>query len=278
MPVVYLPSLDACCEAWPTNREADLLPVAGPGLGEPVERVYVCGACSSTLDVARLLETRQSLEEWDSVLAKRQWAGRGQLRRTWISEPGNLFAAWRLPLPPRAWQGLLSVLLGWIFCRSLGELGIAAEVKWPNDLLVNGRKVGGILLEERGEVLLAGVGINLVSAPDDTSLRRDTACLAGVLPLARVTPLGLWLRLVHYGRLRYSTTLSASTPLEFSRSIESVLAFRGQVVHVVDGNRSSIRGVYLGIDPDGGLVLHADGARRTVHAGSLALASDFGDI
>jgi BirA family biotin operon repressor/biotin-[acetyl-CoA-carboxylase] ligase len=236
----------------------------------PDERIYVCGPCSSVLDVAMHLARQGDLGPWDSVLATRQWAGRGQMRRNWVSDAGNLFAAWRLPMPPEPWQGLLPVLLGWILCRGLAELGVPARLKWPNDLLVGGRKVGGILIEERGDMLLAGIGLNLNSCPGDEDLRRDRACPAARLGdlLPELSIFGLWLRLVHSGRLRYSALLSDSTPQEFSQLIETVLAYFGSVVRVGD-NRSSVCGVCTGISPDGGVVLLVDGRKLIVRSGSL---------
>jgi BirA family biotin operon repressor/biotin-[acetyl-CoA-carboxylase] ligase len=192
------------------------------------------------------------------------------MRRTWISQPGNLFAAWRLPMPPRSWQNMLSVLVGWVMCRGLGELGVPVTLKWPNDILLHGRKIGGILIEERGDVLLAGIGLNIASCPEDADLRRDHACVAANLGglLRGVSIFGLWLRLVNFGRLRYSTELSDSTPLEFSQLIEPVLAYLGALVRVSD-NRSSVCGTYAGVSPDGGIVLLADGERRVLHSGSM---------
>ncbi|NCD25124.1 MAG: biotin--[acetyl-CoA-carboxylase] ligase [Deltaproteobacteria bacterium] len=270
MPILWTPEIPGMAEAL-SPSDSTLLAAGKPiPESEPPERVHVLGPCSSVLDVAAHLAGRDVLGPWDSVLAVRQWAGRGQLRRTWISEPGNLFAAWRLPMPPAPWQGLLPVLMGWLLCRGLGEMGADLRLKWPNDVLMDGRKVGGILIEERGEVLLAGIGLNLTSCPEDADLRADRACPAGALGglLGKPSILGLWLRLVHFGRLRYNAILSASTPLEFSQSIEPMLAYLGSVVFITD-NRSSVRGVLSGIDPDGGLVLRTDGVTRTLHCGSL---------
>jgi BirA family biotin operon repressor/biotin-[acetyl-CoA-carboxylase] ligase len=177
---------------------------------------------------------------------------------------------WRLPVPPAAWGGLLSVLLGWAFCTGLQDLGIEARVKWPNDILVGGRKTGGLLLEERGDVFLAGLGLNLVSCPADQDLREDRACSAGVLKafLPDIPLFQLWLHLVNSAQLRYRTALSALTPGEFSRSVATKSAYLGTTVHVGD-DRSSVRGTYVGLAPDGGIVLRTDDGERTLYSGSL---------
>jgi BirA family biotin operon repressor/biotin-[acetyl-CoA-carboxylase] ligase len=272
MPILWSPAISDVTDAFSAQHpDATFLLGAGNAVRPvPDERVWLCGPCSSALDVAGHLARNGQLDVWDSVLASRQWAGRGQLRRGWVSEPGNLFAAWRLPAPPGPWQNMLSVLVGWVVCLALAEEGAPVRLKWPNDILLDGRKVGGILIEERGDVLLAGIGLNLVSCPDDAAMRRDRACAAWTLAEASrdMSVLDRWLHLVSFGRFRYTSNLSDSTPLEFSQSIETVLAYLGTAVHVLD-NRSSVYGVFTGISPDGGIVLETDGRRRTLHSGSL---------
>lgn len=273
MPLFWVPAISGVTEEFsPECPGASVLLGAEGGLGDALSthNLHLCGPCSSVLDVAMHLAQSGRLMVWDSVLASSQWAGRGQLRRSWISEPGNLFTAWRLPVPPPAWGGLLSVLAGWVLCTALREGGVEAQVKWPNDILVAGRKVGGILLEEREDILLAGVGLNLVSHPEERDLRKDRACPAGALtdlwpgePLFR-----RWLRLVNSAQLRYRAALSESTPAEFSRSIEPMLAYLGTAVHVGD-HRSLVRGLYMGLCPDGGIVLRTDEGKRVLHSGSL---------
>jgi BirA family transcriptional regulator, biotin operon repressor / biotin---[acetyl-CoA-carboxylase] ligase len=238
MPILWTPDIVGVTDAFFAEHD-DAPAILGPGEpcpDLPGERVYLCGPCSSALDVAGHLALQGCLDPWDSVLATRQWAGRGQMRRTWVSRPGNLFAAWRLPMPPGPWQNMLSVLVGGVMCRGLGELGLPVRLKWPNDILLHDRKIGGILIEERGDVLLAGIGINIVSCPEDADLRRDSACAATSLGglLQGMSVIGLWLRLVNFGRFRYSTELSDSTPLEFSQLIEPVLAYLGDMVRVSD--------------------------------------------
>lgn len=272
MPILWSPEIPCVTEAF-SARHPDAPQLLSEGeisSSPPDERFWLCGPCSSVLDVAMHLARRGELDVWDSVLASRQWSGRGQLRRNWVSEPGNLFAAWRLPASPEPWQNMVSVLTGWVLCLGLAELGVPVRLKWPNDILLHGRKVGGILIEERGDVLLAGIGLNLATCPDDGAMRRDRACEAAVLEslTAGMSIFGLWLRLVNFGRVRYSRELSDSTPLEFSQSVERVLAYLGAVVHVSD-NRSSVRGVFTGVSPDGGIVLDSQEGRRTLHSGSL---------
>ena len=272
MPILWCPEIPGVAEPF-SARHPDAALLIGEGeaaAARPAERFWLCGPCSSALDAAMHLAGRGELDVWDSVLASRQWSGRGQLRRGWVSEPGNLFAAWRLPVPSAPWQNMVSVLVGWALCEGLAEFGAPVRLKWPNDILLHGRKAGGILIEERGDVVLAGIGLNLATCPDDAAMRRDRACEAGVLAdlSAPRSIFGRWFRLVNSARFRYSRELSESTPLEFSRSVEKVLAYLGAPVRVGD-NRSSVCGVFAGLSPDGGIILDAGAERLTLHSGSL---------
>ncbi|GAB1410265.1 biotin--[acetyl-CoA-carboxylase] ligase [Desulfovibrionales bacterium] len=271
MPLTLCPEIPACCSPW-SHESAQILGLPPePDWARLPEQIWACGPCSSALDVALHLAQHGSLPLWGSVLTPSQWAGRGQLRRPWISLPGNLLAAWRLPVPPAPWNALIPLVLGWCFALELRDLDLPVQVKWPNDVLLHGRKIGGILLEERGTVLLAGLGLNLSNAPADNQLRPDHACPAGNLHglIPDLSIFALWLRLVHSARLRYKALLSSSTPDDFCRSLERLLAFLGQPVCITD-THVSLCGTCVGLHPDGGINILIDDTIRTFHSGSLA--------
>lgn len=109
------------------------------------------------------------------IRADRQSAGRGRRGRTWVSEPGNLFASLLLTAarPPAALAQLsfVAALAVHDALSALSGEGGRLRCKWPNDLLVGGRKIAGLLLESemRDDVtgLVVGFGINLSAAPED---------------------------------------------------------------------------------------------------------------
>lgn len=123
------------------------------------------------------------------VVAEEQRAGRGRLGRGWASPRGGLwFSVLLRPPGPPADAGVLSLLAGVAVARSLrNELGIRSSLKWPNDVLVEGKKLCGILSESRSgpglDYVVLGFGINanfLVSAlPED--LRRSAISVKEVL-------------------------------------------------------------------------------------------------
>src|SRR5207244_4946287 len=107
----------------------------------------------STQDVAR------GLPVGSVVVADQQTSGRGRLGRRWEAPPGSgLLASFVLPVHP-----LASLAAGVAAARACGD---SVRLKWPNDLLVDGRKLAGILVEVASERALVGVGINLSWAPE----------------------------------------------------------------------------------------------------------------
>ncbi|MFW5679168.1 MAG: biotin--[acetyl-CoA-carboxylase] ligase [Pseudomonadota bacterium] len=100
------------------------------------------------------------------VVARRQTAGRGRLDRAWTSPEGNLYASVVLPvaLPPRLLP-CSSLVVAVALAEAIEDLGGRPRLKWPNDLLLDGRKIAGILLELDSGHLLIGTGINIAAAP-----------------------------------------------------------------------------------------------------------------
>lgn len=243
--------------------------------------VLVCGACSSSLDMAWGLAEAGLLPEWGSVLALSQSKGRGQLRRPWLSPPGNVYAALRLPQAVRH-RDLRPLLLAWSLAVLLeGALGAAAgevRIKWPNDLLVHEHKAGGILLEERGDAVVAGVGLNLAPLPPELEAGRDPwAPRAGVLqPREAMGPLVLWTRMLQELPAVYAMAATGLETGEVIRQVESRLAWRGRRVEI-RGPDGSVAGfdkgglVVVGIAEDGALRLAGAEGETLVRTGSVYL-------
>ncbi|CAN5873482.1 biotin--[acetyl-CoA-carboxylase] ligase [soil metagenome] len=105
------------------------------------------------------------------VVAGFQTDGRGRLGREWRAPAGSglLFSiVLRPPTPPDSWP-LLTLAAGVAVCECLAGLGFKPELKWPNDVLLSGRKVAGILAEMAGGVVILGIGVNTgrVEFPED---------------------------------------------------------------------------------------------------------------
>lgn len=213
------------------------------------------------------------------IWAKSQSAGRGRRGRGWSSPPGNLYATLLLttPAPARlvAQLGFVAALAIADMIEQVGGGRASARLKWPNDVLVEGAKVAGILLEtlradDRRTVVAIGCGVNLKSAPADarwpaTSLSDlaidiDPAAGLEALAAAFAARLSQWRDGAGAEAIRDAwRKLSVHGP--------------GQPIAVACGDGEVIRGRFARLADDGGLVVNVDGGgERTVHAGDVSIA------
>lgn len=141
---------------------------------------------ASTMDLARR-EARAGAPEGTAIIAGEQTAGRGRLKRTWLSPPGSLSLSLILR-PPKAELPSLIMLASLAVAHCVEKVtGLKAGIKWPNDVLVNGHKVCGILVEtdlraEKVAYAVIGIGLNVNLHPADyPGIPADAASLSGEL-------------------------------------------------------------------------------------------------
>lgn len=267
-------------------REVLLGEDAGPAAGtwyvsealRTISPICILGECDSSLDAAWKLDEAALLPPFSSVLAVNQRQGRGQLRREWSSPAGNIYAAWLLPeAPDEQIASMAPVLVGACLADALVEKGFPASVKWPNDLLLDGSKVGGILLEERNGHTIAGIGLNCASAPDAADLRRDHAIVATLLQAFGSVPgtITLWVGLVQSGQTCYRHSVMLSDTAERTRLASRHMAWIGRNVLVRDAETDGFVARIIGLAEDGGLRLRRvdplPGQELTLHCGSISL-------
>src|SRR3954453_23557127 len=118
-----------------------------------------------------LVAAESSQPEGLVVVAEHQTAGRGRLDRSWVS-PSRAGLTFSVSLRPRAVPNLqwswLPLLVGVAVAESTEEMsGVDVRLKWPNDVLVDGRKLGGILVERHGPTAVVGVGVNVTTTQDE---------------------------------------------------------------------------------------------------------------
>ena len=241
--------------------------------------VYLCDEVTSTFAIAHTLAQRDSLPAWGAVLAACQTHGRGQFHRHWQSPRGNLYVTFRLPDVPLFHTSAVALVTGVLLAMAFSRLGYPLRLKWPNDLLNRDHaKASGILLEDRGGILLAGVGVNLRMLPDVRQLRSERAAPAGLLLDAKGTPTPLapfvlWQSLVSEMILAYSQTFAGAAVEAVPALAEPFLAWRGEAVTVSDANGSVLSGKLEGVGSAGGLFLRSsDGRSDEIFKGSLARA------
>ena len=242
--------------------------VSGKRTDAPV--IFVAGACASAMPLAWHFAAMDCLPEGGSVICTSQLQGKGQRGRGWVSPPGNLYAALRIPEAPPAFSGMMSLVIGYAVIRALQELELPARLKWPNDVMLGGKKAGGILIQNRRGISVAGVGLNLVSAPDPASLRAAHAVPATHLEAAghRTTPLSLWERLVDRIGFFMRALYGAGVPTAIGR-IQAQMEFVDQAVRVDDHAGRIYSAVLLGLSEDGGLMLKVENETRTIRSGSI---------
>lgn len=97
------------------------------------------------------------------IMAEAQSAGRGRYRRTWVSHHGNLYVSFIFNADER--DPRLSYVVAVAVAETLTAFGIHPKIKWPNDILIDGKKVCGILIEYAGQFVIVGIGINIKTNP-----------------------------------------------------------------------------------------------------------------
>lgn len=211
------------------------------------------------------------------LLSERQTAGRGRRGRAWVSPfAENLYCSVVLRVDGGMSQvEALSLTVGLAVAKTLQGLGLSgAQLKWPNDVLVDGRKISGILLELAGEPadvchVVIGVGINVNMAIDApaaidqpwTSVRQ---CMGRMLD-RNVLAAELFLQL--------RDSLSVHWLHGFAglrEQWETLHAWRGRSVALTAGNNATL-GVVLGVDERGAIRLNVDGVERVFSGGELSL-------
>lgn len=208
------------------------------------------------------------------VTAKRQTAGRGRRGRSWVSEPGNLYASLLLsdPAPPQHLPELSFVAALALHDAVTGRIpGLASRValKWPNDLLIDRNKFAGILVEGEGASVVIGIGVNCVHHPAGTDFPATDLATAGV----RTTPESLFAPLTAAMAARLAQWQRGAN---FSAVRTDWLARAGGLgkpvrVKTSDGE---VVGAFEGIDDAGRLVLRsADGTMQALAAGDVMVAA-----
>jgi BirA family biotin operon repressor/biotin-[acetyl-CoA-carboxylase] ligase len=215
------------------------------------------------------------------VVAEAQERGRGRAGRSWFSPPGRgiyLSLLVRPTLPPVALPPL-ALAMGVAAREALAELGVAVDLKWPNDLLARGRKLGGILIEmaselERTSHVIVGVGLNVNLSADELpeALRASATSMSieAGRSFARAPVAAALL-----GRLEdWFERFVAEGPAPAARAFrEAAGAILGRQVRVrVAEGQSLLEGVAEDVGEDGSLLLRdrAGGLRR-VGAGEVFL-------
>jgi BirA family transcriptional regulator, biotin operon repressor / biotin---[acetyl-CoA-carboxylase] ligase len=250
--------------------------------GTPLGGLQYFGQTGSTNDVA-LAWAASGAPDLALVYAEQQTAGRGRGSHRWFTPPGAAlaFSLVLRPLPgEQPATALFSALGALVVCEVLDGLGLKPEIKWPNDILINQRKVCGILAEtvwmgDRLDSLVIGIGMNIkpASVPPADRLSFPATCLDAELPISqpgtRTLERAELLRQVLQKMLYWRSLVGSDS---FLQAWESRLAFRGEKVEIwVDGEEAET-GQVEGLELDGSLrLLTPQGKAFSVQYGEVHL-------
>jgi len=224
-------------------------------------------------------------------LASVQTGGKGRLGRVWSSPPGGIYMTVVLRPDPMPYSiPVVSIVAGYAVTRAIREVtGLPAMLKWPNDVLVQGKKVCGILCEmvlspaptaapppPKGRPLLV-VGIGINASIDPSSLPpevQNTACSLSSLLDGEVDAGALAAEVLNQLEPAYLQFLQDGLA-PFLQGIHEVAAFLDQPVAIGNrsvGDKDSVHGVFRGIDAQGRAIIEvAGGERMAFSAGDLSL-------
>jgi BirA family biotin operon repressor/biotin-[acetyl-CoA-carboxylase] ligase len=238
------------------------------------QRVIYYPSLPSTNDVAKQ-KAQQGAKEGTVILADEQTAGRGRMKRGWLSPPGSI--ALSIILYPQ-----LAYLPSLIMVASLGVAhciekvaGLKAEIKWPNDVLIKGKKVCGILIEsevkgDRADYAIIGIGVNVNLKPAD---------FAQVLPLATSLSHELRKDISRLDLVRCLLAEIESLYLALPSGEAVYQEWRDKLVTLgkkvrLSSEETTLEGIAESVASDGSLRLRqADGSLTKVVAGDVTLLS-----
>ena len=212
----------------------------------------------------------QGVADGTWLRAGRQVGGRGRMGRSWESPSGNLYCSTLVRLragdPPAHLLALVAANAVHALVAPLCDG--QARIKWPNDVLVDGAKIAGILLERAGDAIVVGIGVNLVGHP--TGLDRPVTSLAA--QGADIAEAGALLD-------RLAQLFGHWLAIWRAQGLEPVRAHwllnahpTGTAMRVVQPDGETIEGSFDTLDQQGMLILRlANGDTRAIHAGDILL-------
>ncbi|PXA87534.1 biotin--[acetyl-CoA-carboxylase] ligase [Nostoc sp. 3335mG] len=206
------------------------------------------------------------------VRAEQQRGGRGRQGRAWVSPPGNLYGSVLVRLQPHDPPApSLALVAAVAVAEAVEAFGATAQIKWPNDLLIDGAKLSGILLERADDAVVVGIGVNLAHHPEDVD--RPATSLAAILGHAPEPDTFITALAESFARWLYRWRAEGLAPvrarwLEKAHPIGTALTAR-----LPDG--TSLDGLFDGLDAMGALRLRlADGEVHVIHAADVFLIRD----
>ncbi|MFA7188384.1 MAG: biotin--[acetyl-CoA-carboxylase] ligase [Alphaproteobacteria bacterium] len=194
---------------------------------------------SSTQTYAQNLIRSGKVSDRTIILANSQTAGHGRYRRTWVSKPGNLYVSFIYETEKR--DPKLSYSVAVAIAETLISFGIMPTIKWPNDILIDGKKISGTLIEYAKDFVVVGIGINIKSNPNVRFY--ETTKVADFAPkISRDELLSALIKQMDIWTTRNFTSIK-NRWLELAANLNKTITYRGRDA------------ILCGLNDDGALIL-----------------------
>ncbi len=204
----------------------------------------------------------EKLSDLDGVIARIQSRGKGRGSNKWFSPSGGLWLTLMIKEFPSN-KGVLSQLSSVAIAEVLENYGLHVELKWPNDIIISKKKIGGVLIEGRNESFIVGIGLNLNLDVSDfpQSLQENIISSKEILkrnlPIEEVA-LEIMKRI---GECREELDCVYIRYLGLNQDLGRKVELQGQ--------KETITGQVIGIENDGGIRIRSEGKENTYYSGSL---------
>ena len=190
-----------------------------------------------------------------AILADAQSAGRGRYKRTWISHHGNLYVSFIYSCEER--DARLSYSVGVAIAETLIAFGVSPTIKWPNDILIDEKKVSGTLIEYSGRFVVVGIGINIKTNPTVKATYKTTK-LDNYTNVTRDELLNKLMRNLDKWRSADFRDVRARWT-ELAAGLNRKVKYRGEIVELI------------GINENGALVLRNDTRYMLVYGDEITM-------
>ncbi len=167
------------------------------------------------------------------VMAEAQSAGRGRYRRTWVSHHGNFYASFIFSAPER--DSRLSYMVAVAIAETIMSFGVIPTIKWPNDILIDGKKVCGVLIEYAGAFVIVGIGINIKSNP--TVAENITTKLENYADVPKAELLNRLMRNLDKW-MKTDFAVVRARWMELAIALRKIVKYRGQDVELIEINEN----------------------------------------
>lgn len=260
----------------PNREQAHEWPVLTIGevirhLPERVARTYTFmyfETLESTNTTAREIVQRDGLASAGTVvIADTQTQGRGRMGRRWLSEPGSALTV--SVISNGTVGGAVTIAGALAVSDTLRNVGLRPVLKWPNDVLLSGKKVCGLLAESAGSMIILGMGLNVWSVP--VEVREWATYLAAHSDVARINRSSLLADLLIH--LDTWLRIAEITPDRVWQSWAERLETLGRTVIATLPDGTSLRGNAVDVTATGSLVIDDGQTRHIVHAADVTLTT-----